>query len=92
MNVQKTTEYGMGDVAADTSLQRFSFNIFNRISAFKVVAINVEAKWQAGHTGDHRMLLLVGEVSPIPTETMINHRATLPLGLMKSQGSLTLIL
>lgn len=32
MNVQNTTEYGMRDVAADTSLQRFSFNIFNRIT------------------------------------------------------------
>ena len=66
MNVQNTTEYGMRDVAVDTSSQRFSFNIFNRISAFKVVAINVEAKWQAGHTGDHRMLLLVGEYPQPP--------------------------
>lgn len=44
----------------------------------KDMDIVYEQKWQAGHTGDHRMLLLVGEVSPIPTETMINHRATLP--------------
>ena len=69
MNVQNTTEYGMRDVAADTSLQRFSFNIFNRISAFIVVGINVEAKWQAGHTGDHRMLLLVGEYPQSPLNT-----------------------
>ncbi len=66
MNVQNTTEYGMRDVAADTSLQRFSFNIFNRISAFIVVGINVEAKWQAGHKGDHLIFLLVGEYPQSP--------------------------
>ena len=62
MNVQNTTEYGMRDVAADTSLQRFSFNIFNRISAFIVVGINVEAKWQAGHKGDHLIFCLLGSI------------------------------
>ena len=66
MNVPNTTKYGMRNVAADTSLQRFSFNIFNRISAFIVVGVNVEVKWQAGHTGDHRMLLLVGEYPQSP--------------------------
>ena len=44
----------------------FFFLNFNRISAFIVLGVNVEVKWQAGHTGDHRMLLLVGEYPQSP--------------------------
>ncbi|NCB18814.1 MAG: hypothetical protein EOM61_04235 [Bacteroidia bacterium] len=86
MNVQNTIKYGMRNVATNAVLQRFSFNILIEFSAFIVAGVNVEVKWQAGHTGDHRMLLLVGEVSPIPTETMINHRAMLPLGADEITG------
>ena len=89
---KKTTEYGMRNVVANLVLQRFSFTLIGQNDIQVIIDIGDKVTWQAGHTGDHRMLLLVGEVSPIPTETMINHRATLPLGLMKSQGSLTLIL
>ena len=66
MNVQNTIKYGMRNVAANAVLQRFSFNILIEFSALIVAGVNVEVKWQAGHTGDHRMLLLVGEYPQSP--------------------------
>ena len=71
----------MRNVAADAVLQRFSFNIFNRISVFAVVGINGEVKWQAGQGGTHLAIshkiplrdfllnLLVGEYPQSPLNT-----------------------